>query len=214
MADDADRRLMRRAIALAEARRGTTWPNPTVGCVIARGDQILAEAATGPGGPGSSGHRLHAEEQALEAAGQAARGAVAYITLEPCAQRSSGRASCTDRLAAAGIARVVVACEDPSALAAGRGLERLREAGVAVESGLLAQQAKLLYAGYRRRLLTGRPLVEAADDGGGFDGSFAPRPGENLVSEMQRYGEIGYTHMWVKRGDMLEQSLRNAGLLG
>jgi diaminohydroxyphosphoribosylaminopyrimidine deaminase/5-amino-6-(5-phosphoribosylamino)uracil reductase len=82
-------------------------------------------------------------------AGLRARGATAYVTLEPCGARSSGAASCSERLAAAGVTRVVIACEDPSTFASGRGLERLRAAGVAVESGLLADEARALYVDYR-----------------------------------------------------------------
>lgn len=141
-----DQRLMRRAIAIARARLGQTGDNPAVGCVIALGDVVLAEAATGAGG------RPHAEEQALARAGDAARGATAYVSLEPCAERSTGAPSCSERLIAAGIARVVIAGFDPSPKASGRGEDRLRAAGVAVESGVLAAEAEPLYADYRRRL--------------------------------------------------------------
>jgi len=136
---------MRRAIGLARDRVGQTGDNPAVGCVIVRDGVAIAEAATGPGG------RPHAEELALEMAGEAARGAAAYVTLEPCAERSSGAAACAERLVEAGVARVVVACEDASVLAAGRGLERLRAAGVATETGLLRGEAAGLYAAYRPR---------------------------------------------------------------
>src|SRR5690348_3969282 len=148
-----DEDLMREAIAAAMANLGQTRPNPTVGCVIARDGVILGRGATGPGG------RPHGEEQALEAAGANARGATAYVTLEPCGARSSGAASCAERLIAAGVARVVIACEDPSPFAAGQGLERLRAAGVPAELGLLKDEADILSAGFRHRLATGRPLV-------------------------------------------------------
>ena len=128
-----DTDYMRRAIAVALANLGKTAPNPVVGCVIVRNGEILAEAATAPGG------RPHAEEQALDLAD--ARGATAYVTLEPCGQRSSGTASCSQRLVAAGITRVVYACEDPSPLAAGQGSARLAEAGIIVERGLLSHEA-------------------------------------------------------------------------
>jgi len=210
---ELDHQHMRRAIGLARERQGLTWPNPVVGCVIARDVQVLAEAATGPGGLDSAARRLHAEEQALIDAGGEAGGATAYVTLEPCAQRSSGRASCTDRLIAAGIARVAVACHDPSPLAAGHGLERLRAAGVQVEAGMLADEAAGLYAGYRRRLATGRPLVEPADNGIGFDSAFNLRSGESLVQALGRFGDAGYTRLWVERGGMLERRLRNEGFL-
>ena len=136
---------MRRAIALARQNVGKTGDNPAVGCVLVKDNRIVAEAVTAPGG------RPHAEEHALAQAGEAARGAVAYVTLEPCAARSSGEASCAERLAAAGVARAVIACEDASILAAGQGTRRLKDAGVAVTLGVLRTEAEALYAGYRPR---------------------------------------------------------------
>ena len=133
---------MRRAIDLAAAQVGRTGGNPAVGCVIVKDGEIVGEGATADGG------RPHAEEIALDAAGEAANGAAAFVTLEPCAQRSSGGRSCSERLVAAGIARVVVACDDASVLAAGGGTERLRQAGVVVETGVLRDEALTLYAGY------------------------------------------------------------------
>jgi diaminohydroxyphosphoribosylaminopyrimidine deaminase/5-amino-6-(5-phosphoribosylamino)uracil reductase len=140
-----DEAWMRRAIGLATVRIGLTGDNPAVGCVIVNAGAVVADAATGLGG------RPHAEEQALERAGAAARGATAYVTLEPCGERSSGAASCGERLARAGVARVVVAAADPSVLAAGRGLRWLRDAGAEVQLGLLADEAAPLYAAYRPR---------------------------------------------------------------
>lgn len=141
----ADEAWMRRAIGLAKAQVGATGENPAVGCVIVLNGEVVGEGATGDGG------RPHAEELAVAAAGPLARGAAAYVTLEPCGQRSSGAASCAERLAAAGVARVVVACEDASVLAAGRGVERLKGAGVPVELGCLREEAAALYAAYRPR---------------------------------------------------------------
>jgi diaminohydroxyphosphoribosylaminopyrimidine deaminase/5-amino-6-(5-phosphoribosylamino)uracil reductase len=140
MSDEAH---MRRAIALARTHVGRTGDNPSVGCVIVRDGRVIGEAVTGLGG------RPHAEEQALAMAGEGARGATAYVTLEPCGQRSSGAASCSERLAGAGVARVVVAAADASVLAAGRGPTRLRDAGVELELGFLHAEAEPLYALYR-----------------------------------------------------------------
>ncbi len=148
MAEDA--RFMRLAIELALPRVGLTGDNPAVGCIIVQGDEIVGRAATAEGG------RPHAEEQALDQAGDAARGAVAYVTLEPCGARSSGAASCAERLIAAGIGRGVVACNDPSTLASGRGGERLAAAGALVETGVLADEATALYGDYFSRLATKR----------------------------------------------------------
>lgn len=208
-----DLQHMRRAIALAHARLGSTWPNPVVGCVIAKRDRFVAEAVTGPGGVDSAASRLHAEEQALIEAGETAHSAAAYITLEPCAHRSSGRASCTDRLIAAGVSRVVTACADPSALAAGQGLARLAAAGIQVETGLLSDEAAKLYRGYRHRLETGRPLVEASEDGAGFDAPFLPGETEDLLQALNRFGSIGYTRLWVERGGTLERRLRELAIV-
>lgn len=135
---------MRRAIALARAQVGRTGENPAVGCVIVSdAGAVVGEGATAQGG------RPHAEEIALDLAGAAARGATAYVTLEPCGARSSGAVACADRLAAAGVAQVHVACRDPSPYAAGRGLALLAEAGLLGEVGLLADEAAALYADYR-----------------------------------------------------------------
>ncbi|MGE5567390.1 MAG: deaminase [Parcubacteria group bacterium] len=131
----ADLAFMERAIEVAKANVGKTAPNPCVGCVIVADGEVIAEAVTAPGG------RPHAEEQALEAAGERASGATAYVTLEPCGARSNGGLSCSERLLAAGVARVVVAAEDASPYASGQGAERLRAAGVTVEIGLLAEEA-------------------------------------------------------------------------
>lgn len=135
--------FMRRAVGLARAQVGRTGDNPAVGCVIVAEGRIVGEGATADGG------RPHAEEVALAMAGEAARGAVAYVTLEPCAERSSGAASCSRRLAEAGVARVAAACVDPSRMAAGRGAGVLEAAGVALDVGLLADEAAALLEGYR-----------------------------------------------------------------
>jgi pyrimidine deaminase RibD-like protein len=138
-----DEHWMARAIALARAQVGRTGDNPAVGCVLVRHGQVVGEGVTADGG------RPHAEEQALDAAGEAARGAVAFVTLEPCGERSAGHASCGERLAATGVARVVAACADPSAFAAGRGPARLQAAGISYTQGLLQSEAARLYVDYR-----------------------------------------------------------------
>ena len=143
MSADADRALMRRAIALARTGLGMTGANPSVGCVIARDGRVIAEAVTAGGG------RPHAEEQALDVAGDGARGAVAFISLEPCGERSSGAPSCASRLIAAGIARVAYACGNPDRRSAGSGPGALEAARVSVERGLLADEAADLYATLR-----------------------------------------------------------------
>ncbi|MDO8802580.1 bifunctional diaminohydroxyphosphoribosylaminopyrimidine deaminase/5-amino-6-(5-phosphoribosylamino)uracil reductase RibD [Phenylobacterium sp.] len=137
-----DQAHMRAAIALAQTHLGKTGVNPSVGCVIVAGGEVVGQGVTQVGG------RPHAEEQALDQAGEAARGATAYVTLEPCGQRSTGTASCSERLVVSGITRVVIACTDASTYASGRGTEGLRAAGLKVELGLLQTEAAGLYAGY------------------------------------------------------------------
>lgn len=197
---------MRRAIDLARAHMGRTWPNPSVACVIVEDGKVVAEAATADGG------RPHAEEQAVPAAGDRARGSTAYVTLEPCGARSSGRRSCAHFLVEAGVARVVVACVDPSPFASGRGVERLRQAGLEVETGLLSDEAAVLYEGYLHRLETGRPMVRLSSDGDGFDARFAASAKADLTTELKRLGEAGYTRLWTSPGDLAD-ALRAQGLL-
>lgn len=129
----ADITFMERAIAVARPNVGQTAPNPCVGCVVVKDGEIIAEACTSEGG------RPHAEERAL--LGVDARGATAYVTLEPCGARSAGGKSCSELLVAAGVARVVVACDDASPYASGQGAERMRMAGLVVEIGLLGPEA-------------------------------------------------------------------------
>ncbi len=133
---------MRRALDLAAPRVGETGDNPSVGCVIVAAGVIVGEGATGLSG------RPHAEEVALAAAGARAAGAIAYVTLEPCAQRSSGAASCAGLLRDAGVARVIIATRDPHPNAAGRGIVLLEEAGVQVEIGLMEGEARALNAAF------------------------------------------------------------------
>ena len=148
----------------------------------------------------------------MPAAGERAQGATAYVTLEPCGARSSGRTSCSHFLVQAGVARVVVAAVDPSAFAAGRGIERLRQAGLEVEVGLMADEAAVLYEGYLHRVETGRPMVKVSADGEGFDARFAASPKADLATELKRLGEAGYTRLWVAPGDLAE-ALRAQNLL-
>ena len=154
--DDVE--LMRRAMALAAAVRSTTAPNPWVGCVIVSAEPAVAcvaptyEGATAPpGGP-------HAEVAALADAGEAARGATLYVTLEPCAHH--GRTPpCTDAIIEAGVARVVVGVEDPDPLVAGGGIAALREAGIDVTVGVAADEVAEQLAPYLKHRTTGQPWV-------------------------------------------------------
>jgi len=144
---------MRAALALARRGLGVVWPNPAVGCVLVGGDgRVVGRGWTQPGG------RPHAETEAIRRAGADARGATAYITLEPCSH--DGRTPpCADALISAGIVRAVVAIADPDARVAGAGLARLRDTGISVECGLCAEEAEAVNAGYLLRQRNGRPLV-------------------------------------------------------
>ncbi len=149
----SDARWMAVALGLAERGKGRTAPNPNVGCVLVRDGRIVGRGWTQPGG------RPHAEAMALALAGEAARGATAYVTLEPCAHVSPRGPACADLLVAAGIARVVAALRDPDPRTDGTGFARLQDAGIAVESGLMAAEARRSMAGFLTRLARGRPHV-------------------------------------------------------
>jgi len=143
---------MRHALALAARGLGQVWPNPAVGCVIVQGGRVVGRGWTQPGG------RPHAEAMALAEAGAAARGATAHVSLEPCAHH--GRTPpCADALVAAGVARVVTPFEDPDPRVSGRGLARLRAAGVEVVTGVEVEAAARLQRGFLMRQRAGRPMV-------------------------------------------------------
>ena len=152
MFSETDQHYMTRALELAERGMYTTTPNPRVGCVIVRGGEIVAEGWHERAG------EPHAEAIALAAAGERARGATAYVTLEPCAHH--GRTPpCCEALVGAGIARVVAAMEDPNPLVAGKGLQRLRAVGIESACGLMETQARELNIGFVARMARGRPWV-------------------------------------------------------
>src|ERR1700761_4804747 len=143
---------MRSALNLARRGLGLVAPNPAVGCVLVKDGVVIGRGWTQPGG------RPHAETEALRRAGERARGATAYVTLEPCAHRGQ-TPPCAEALVAAGIARCVVAIEDPDPRVGGRGVARLRDAGVEISVGLLADEAERVNAGFLKRIRMGRPLV-------------------------------------------------------
>ncbi|KWV46917.1 bifunctional diaminohydroxyphosphoribosylaminopyrimidine deaminase/5-amino-6-(5-phosphoribosylamino)uracil reductase [Bradyrhizobium macuxiense] len=158
----ADLRFMQLALALGRRGLGRTWPNPAVGAVIVKNGVIVGRGWTQAGG------RPHAEVEALRRAGEAARGATLYVTLEPCSH--FGRSPpCADAVAAAGLARVVSAIEDPNPEVAGKGHGKLRAAGIVVDVGLCAAEAARDHAGHFRRIRDQRPhvilkLAVSADD--------------------------------------------------
>src|SRR5262245_43118683 len=150
--DATDAAHLRAALALARRNLGRTWPNPSVGCVIVKDGIVVGRGWTQPGG------RPHAETEALQRAGAAARGATVYVTLEPCSHHGK-TPPCAEALVSAGVARVVAALEDPDPRVSGRGIAALRQAGIAVELGLGAEEAAEINAGFLMRVRDGRPLV-------------------------------------------------------
>lgn len=169
MADDA--RHMAHALRLGRRGMGNCWPNPAVGCVILADGRIVGRGWTQPGG------RPHAETVALAQAGDQARGATAYVTLEPCAHH--GRTPpCADRLIEAGVARVVVALRDPDPRTDGGGFERLRTAGIEVVEGICEAEARRDHAGFLLRVRQGRPFL-TLKLASSFDGRIATASGES-----------------------------------
>jgi len=167
----ADSAHMARALRLAARGRYGARPNPMVGCVIVRDGSVVGEGWHRKAG------EPHAEIHALGEAGERARGATAYVSLEPCAHH--GRTPpCADALISAGIGRVVAAMEDPFADVAGRGLQRLRDAGIAVDVGLMGAAAEALNAGFVSRVRRGRPLVRLKV-AASLDGGTAMQSGES-----------------------------------
>ena len=143
---------MAHALALARRGLGRTWPNPSVGCVIVQGGVVVGRGVTAPGG------RPHAEPQALAMAGGAARGATAYVTLDPCVHHGH-TPPCADALVAAGVSRVVSALQDPDPRVSGGGHARLQAAGITVTTGVMEAQARALQQGFLTRITRGRPML-------------------------------------------------------
>ena len=185
---------MAAAVALGERGRGRTAPNPNVGCVIVRDGTIVGRGWTQRGG------RPHAEAMALAEAGEAARRAEAYVTLEPCAHASARGPACAELLVAAGLARVTIALQDPDERTDGRGIARLREAGIAVEVGPGADAAARSMAGFLTRQRLGRPYV-TLKLAMSLDGKIALPSGESrwITGEDAR----AHVHLERARADMI-----------
>ncbi len=166
-----DHQMMAEALSLARKGIATTQPNPRVGCVIVKNEEVIAH----------SWHKKagceHAEVLALQQAGEQAKGAVVYVTLEPCSHH--GRTPpCADALIEGGVDEVIIAMEDPNPLVAGQGIKKLEQAGIKVRSGLLRQQAIELNRGFVRRMKYGRPWV-TVKFGASLDGRTAMHNGES-----------------------------------
>jgi len=166
-----DIRWMRLALSLGRRMQGRTWPNPAVGCVIVKDERVVGRGWTQQGG------RPHAEPVALAQAGHNARGATAYVSLEPCAHHGK-TPPCSDALIAAGVARVVAPIEDNDARVAGQGFAALRAAGIEVTTGICAQEAEEDHAGFFLNTDLGRPWV-TLKLASSFDGRIATATGES-----------------------------------
>lgn len=181
----SDIQHMRHALALAERALGCVAPNPAVGCVIVSGGgHVIGRGRTQAGG------RPHAETVALAQAGDSARGGTAYVTLEPCAHFGQ-TPPCADALIAAGVARVVVSVEDPDPRVKGRGLEKLRAAGIEVVTGMLEGEASALNAGFLLRVTQNRPLV-TLKIARSKDGETIRKTGDKWITgeEARRFGHL------------------------
>jgi diaminohydroxyphosphoribosylaminopyrimidine deaminase/5-amino-6-(5-phosphoribosylamino)uracil reductase len=182
------------AVALGERGRGKSAPNPNVGCVLVADEAVVGRGWTQPGG------RPHAEAMALAEAGEAALGATAYVTLEPCCHRSERGPACADLLAQAGVERVVAALQDPDPRRAGAGFERLRSAGIDVETGPGAGEAARSMAGFLTRMRLGRPFI-TLKLAMSLDGKIALPSGESrwITGEDAR----AHVHLERARSDMI-----------
>jgi diaminohydroxyphosphoribosylaminopyrimidine deaminase/5-amino-6-(5-phosphoribosylamino)uracil reductase len=181
-----DIRHMQHALALAKRGLGRTSPNPSVGCVIVSPDgRVLGAARSADGG------RPHAETQALAQAGDAARGATAFVTLEPCAHHG-GTPPCADALIAAGVARVVAAIEDSDPRVQGMGLARIKGEGISISVGVLKAEAEKVHGGFLTRVRHGRPQV-TLKIAQSLDGKTATASGDSkwiTGDDARRYGHL------------------------
>jgi diaminohydroxyphosphoribosylaminopyrimidine deaminase/5-amino-6-(5-phosphoribosylamino)uracil reductase len=209
-----DDRWMRLAISLGQRGLGRVWPNPAVGCVIVKGTRVLGRGWTQDGG------RPHAETMALAQAGAAARGATAYVSLEPCAHHGA-TPPCAEALVAAGVARVVTALEDPDPRVAGKGHAILRVGGIEVATGVLEAEARRAQAGFLSRVTQGRPLL-TLKLAMSLDGRIATASGESkwitgpesrrLVHAMRARHDAVLVGAGTARADDPELTVRGLGV--
>ncbi|VAW93242.1 Diaminohydroxyphosphoribosylaminopyrimidine deaminase / 5-amino-6-(5-phosphoribosylamino)uracil reductase [hydrothermal vent metagenome] len=188
-----DHEFMSRAIRLAKKGLNTAQPNPRVGCVITKNNMIVGEGWHKKAG------EAHAEINALLQAGSEAKGATVYVTLEPCCHTGK-TPPCTDSLIKAGVARVVAAMQDPHDKVAGQGFEKLKQAGIEVQTGLLEEQARLLNPGFIKRMQQGLPFVRVKM-AMSVDGRTAMASGESkwITGEAARHD----VHQWRARSSAM-----------
>jgi len=204
---------MARALQLAARGLTTTTPNPRVGCVLVRDGVVVGEGFHQRAG------EAHAEVHALAAAGDKARGATAYVTLEPCSHH--GRTPpCADALIKAGVSRVVTAMQDPNPDVAGRGLARLEAAGIETQGGVLAADAEALNAGFLKRMRNGQPWLTLSQtdrdrlQNAGAQLKEIPDSDDgrlDLTAVIHWLGEQSYNEIWTEAGATLAASLLDGG---
>ena len=184
-----DLRYMDTALALAYAHLGKTAPNPSVGCVVVSDGKIVGAAATAPGG------RPHAEPQALQIAGDRAKGSKVYVTLEPCSHFGQ-TPPCVDALIAAQPGEVIIACTDPYEKVAGRGIKKLKSAGIPVREGVRQSEAEHLNAGFFSYIMHGQPAVYVDDRSGLYDGPLEMKAGQSREDAIKAAGAKGQTRIF------------------
>lgn len=201
----ADHRFMDSAMALARSQLGRTAPNPAVGCVLVHTGRVVGSGATADGG------RPHAERQALAEAGDLARGARAYVTLEPCAFHGQ-TPPCASALIEAGLESVIIACLDEHPKVSGRGVALLRDAGIRVATGLRQSEAESLYEGFFHRIRTGRPKVYLDANPARYDAVLDIPLDTPLLAALDELGEAGLNRVCLAPGSALAARLIKAGL--
>jgi len=189
-----DAEHMARALDLARQKLGVVAPNPAVGCVVVKDGAVVSEGVTADGG------RPHAEEAALDAAGDRAEGATIYVSLEPCATRTTGHDGCADRLIAAKVARVVIACGDPHPFADGEGVARLKAAGIDVRLGVQRREAEALNTGFFLVVRDGRPYVAVDADPSSYDADLELDPNADLLLALRDLAVGGLTRVRAEIG--------------
>lgn len=206
MSTATDFRLMSAALAQARAQLGRTAPNPSVGCILARGHSVIATGATADQG------RPHAERVALDKAGAMARSATAYVTLEPCAHHGQ-TPPCAEALIEAGIARVVISCLDHDARVSGKGVALLEQAGIETVSGFLKSRAEPIYAAFFHRLKTGEASLFLDSRPLTYEAQIRSDTLDGLTHELFELGARGISRARLDPSDPLAKPALAAGLV-
>ena len=195
-----DKKWMSVALSLAKRTKGATWPNPNVGCVIVKDDNLIGRGWTAPTG------RPHAETQALKSAGAASANSTAYVTLEPCAHTGKTK-PCTSSLIRANVARVVIATRDPDPRVSGQGLKLLKNAGISITEGILKDEACYEHFGFFNRILNGKPKI-TLKLATSLDGKIATKNNESKWITGERSRKL--THLYRMQSDAVMIGSRTA----